>query len=66
MGWQTTGGGYLSEAEHSYFLGIFLMLKDISAEVVYPHCDGNIRRFLKKAFKELKDKSYIDDLRKVE
>ena len=66
IGWQTTGGGYLSESEHSFALAIFLRLKGISADIAYPHCDGNIKAFLKKALKELEEKPYIDELRKVE
>ncbi|MDH3379654.1 MAG: hypothetical protein OEQ39_22230 [Gammaproteobacteria bacterium] len=65
IGWQTTGGGYLSESEHSYSLGIFLTLKGIPPDIAYPHCDGNIKAFLKKALKELEEKSHINDLRKV-
>lgn len=65
-GWQTTGGGYLSESEHSYSLAIFLILKGILPDIVYPHCDGNIKAFLKKALKELEERPHITDLRKVE
>jgi len=65
IGWQTTGGGYLSEAEHCYSLGIFLLLKNIGPDSVYPHCDGNIKALLKKAIKELETQPYVDDLRKV-
>jgi len=66
IGWKTTGGGYLSESEHSYALAIFLRLKGISVDIAYPHCDGNIKAFLKKANKELEEKHYIEDLGKVE
>lgn len=66
QGWKTTGGGYLSEAEHSYSLAIFLLLKDMSVEIAYPHCDANIKVYLKKALKELENKPYINDLREVE
>ena len=65
IGWQTTGGGYLSESEHSFALGLFLQLKDISPDIVYPHCDGNIKVFLKKALIELSEKQYVEQLRKV-
>lgn len=66
QGWKTTGGGYLSEAEHSYSLAIFLLLKNIPVENVYPHCDANIKVYLRKALQELADKPYIDELRDVE
>lgn len=64
-GWQTTGGGYLSEAEHSYSLAIFLLLKGISPNKAYPHCDRNIKVLLKKAIDELTEKPYIKELREV-
>ncbi len=65
IGWQTTGSGYLSEPEHSYSLGIFLILKGISPNIAYPHCDGNIQSFLKKSLKELEKEPHINELRKV-
>lgn len=66
QGWQTTGGGYLSETEQSYSLAIFLMLKEISPEIAYPYCDGNIKVLLKNALKEIENKDFINELRKVE
>lgn len=65
QGWKVSGGGYLTEAEHSFSLGIFLLLKGISPEGAYPHCDGNVKAFLKSALKELEDKPYIKELREV-
>ena len=65
-GWKTSGGGYLSEAEHSYSLAIFLLLKDISPEIAYPYCDINIKALLKTAIKEIQKSSLIEDLKKVE
>jgi hypothetical protein len=65
-GWQTSGGGYLSEAEHSYALAVFLSLKDIPPDRAYPHCDVNIRAFVKKALRELATKPYIVELRNVQ
>ena len=64
-GWSATGGGYLSESEHSFSLAIFLLLKGISPDIAYPHCDANIKAYLKKALKELEGKAYISELRKV-
>jgi hypothetical protein len=66
IGWQTSGGGYLSEAEHSYSLALFLLLKGISPDIAHPYCDGNIQAFLKKSVKELNENSYISELREVE
>ena len=66
QGWKTTGGGYLSETEHSYALALFIRLKNISPEVVYPHCDINIKEYLKKALAELENNSHIEELLKVQ
>lgn len=65
VGWQTSGGGYLTEAEHSYSLAIFLRLKGIEPEVVLPHCDTNVRGYLKKALAELDGGNIIDELKAV-
>lgn len=65
-GWQTTGGGYLSESEHAFALGMFLMLKEIQPSIAYQYCDGNIKSFLKKAMVEIGDKQYIKELLKIE
>jgi len=65
QGWQTSGGGYLSEAEYSYSLAIFLHLKGISPEYVYVHCDQNIKNYLKKAYSELEHGSIIKQLQEV-
>jgi len=65
-GWKTSGGGYLSEAEHSYSLAIFLLLKDISPEIAYPYCDANIKALLKSSIKEIEKSTTIKDLKKIE
>ncbi|MCU7945737.1 MAG: hypothetical protein KZQ72_03685 [Candidatus Thiodiazotropha sp. (ex Cardiolucina cf. quadrata)] len=65
IGWQTSGGGYLTEAEHSYALAIFLRLKGIEPEVTLPHCDTNVRRYLKKALAELDSSNVINELKEV-
>ncbi len=66
QGWAVTGGGYLSESEHSYALAIFILLKDISPHLVYPHCNNSIKACLKKALKELESTEVIEHLRKIE
>jgi len=66
QGWQASGGGYLSEAEHSYALAIFMKLKGISCEIAYPFCDLNVKQFLKNACAELDEGTYIQELRAVE
>ncbi|MCB1634610.1 MAG: hypothetical protein KDI51_08475 [Xanthomonadales bacterium] len=64
-GWQTSGGGYLSQAEHSFALALFLRLKDIPASAALPHCDPNVRGFLKRALADLDDSDAIASLRQV-
>lgn len=65
VGWQTSGGGYLTEAEHSYSLAIFLRLKGVEPEAVIPHCDTNVKGFLKKALSELDKTEIIRELKEV-
>jgi len=65
MGWQTSRAGYLSEAEHSYALAIFLRLKDIDSGLALEHCKKNVASNLKKALKELDETEIIDDLKTV-
>ncbi|MCG8097099.1 MAG: hypothetical protein JAZ17_26350, partial [Candidatus Thiodiazotropha endolucinida] len=65
VGWQTSGGGYLTEAEHSYALAIFLLLKEIAPEFAFPHCDVNVRGYLKRALEELEGSNTIVQLRDV-
>lgn len=66
QGWRSSRGGYLSEAEHSYSLALFLILKEIPFEQALEHCDTNIKSNLKRAEKELKGNSVIEELRNVE
>ncbi len=66
QGWKTSGGGYLSEAEHSYALALFLNLKKIPIEHALEYCDTNIKSNLKRAHKELESNSITDQLRNVE
>ena len=65
IGWQVSGGGYLSEAEHSYSLAIFLRLKDIEPEVALPYCDANIKGYLKRAIAELDSTNVINELKNI-
>ncbi|WP_051309244.1 hypothetical protein [Desulfogranum japonicum] len=65
QGWSVSGGGYLSEEEHSYALAIFLHLRDINPERAYPHCDTNIKAYLKRAFREINDSDEIGMLKSV-
>ncbi len=65
IGWETSGGGYLSEAEHSYALAIFLGLKGIEPKTALPFCDTNIKGYLKQSIKELEATNIIDELKSV-
>jgi len=65
-GWESSRNGYLSEAEHSYALAIFLLLKEVPPEQAYPHCDTNIKSCLKRAVKELNKSEIIKELQAVE
>ena len=65
VGWETSTSGYLTEAEHSYSLALFLRLKDIEPELALPHCDRNIKTFLKRALAEIDSSNVIKELRSV-
>lgn len=65
QGWQATRSGYLSEAEYSYALAIFIKLKNINCASVFPFCNPNIKKFLKSACVELDKTHYIQELREV-
>lgn len=53
-GWQAYAQGYLSEAELTYCLAVFLHLKGIDRMIVEPFLDRNLRKVLKTATKEFK------------
>ncbi|ODB89002.1 hypothetical protein A3193_09355 [Candidatus Thiodiazotropha endoloripes] len=65
VGWQTSGGGYHTEAEHSYALAIFLQLKGLEPEIAFPHCDVNVKGYLKRALDELDRSNVIAELKEV-
>ncbi|MBW9275268.1 MAG: hypothetical protein K1563_16425 [Candidatus Thiodiazotropha sp. (ex. Lucinisca nassula)] len=64
-GWQTSGSGYLSEAEHSYSLAVFLRLKEIPPEKAIPYCDRSINAYVKQALKEIDSGNIIQELRGI-
>ncbi len=66
QGWQSSRSGYLTEAEHSYALALFLNLKGIPFVKALEHCDTNIKSNLKHAQKELDGNPIINELRNVE
>ncbi|MCG7991006.1 MAG: hypothetical protein JAY99_15935 [Candidatus Thiodiazotropha lotti] len=65
VGWQTSGGGYLTEAEHSYALAIFLRLKGLEPEIAFPHSDVNVKGYLKRALDELDRSNAIAELKEM-
>ena len=65
-GWRSSRAGYLTEAEHSYALALYLRLKSIEPSVALPHCGRNVTSNLKKALKELDSSDVVDDLRAVD
>ncbi len=65
QGWQSSRAGYLTEAEYSYSLALFLTLKDMPFEKALRHCDPNIKKNLKIAKKELTNNSIVRELHNV-
>ncbi|MDO3385843.1 hypothetical protein QWI17_08340 [Gilvimarinus sp. SDUM040013] len=65
QGWQTTGGGYLTESEHVYALALFLLLKDMSVVRAMNCLKPNLKKLLKKAVKELSDTNVIAELKAI-
>lgn len=53
QGWSMNRSGYITEAEFSYALGIFLKLKNIDPEKAYPYLDKSVKSNLKRCLKEL-------------
>lgn len=66
QGWNTSRSGYLTEAEFSFSLALFLMLKKINPKEILPFLDTNVKSYLKKSLKELNGSQAYFDLRKVE
>jgi hypothetical protein len=66
QGWQSSHNGYLSEAENSYALAIFLALKRIPLEEVLSYLKPNLRKMLKKASNEIVQKKVLHELSTVQ
>ena len=66
QGWSTSRSGYLTEAEFSFSLAIFIMLKKINPNEVYPFLGTNIKSYLKKSLNDLNESKACLDLKKVE
>jgi len=66
QGWQTSGGGYLTESEHVYALAIFMLLKNIPASEALACLKPNLKKLLKKAIKEISETSIIEELRAIQ
>lgn len=65
IGWRTSGVGYLSQQERCFALALFLKLKDISPDIVYPYCSKNVKSYLKRALYELESGDMIENLKSV-
>lgn len=63
QGWRSSRSGYLSEAEHSYALAIFLGLKQLPVRRALPYCSPNIKTFLRMALRELENNAFLEQLR---
>lgn len=66
QGWQTTGGGYLTESEHVYALAIFMLLKNIPVSEALAHLKPNLKKLLNKAIKEISKTGIIEELRAIQ
>ena len=66
QGWHFSRSGYLTEAEYSYALGLFMELKECDIQLAYPYCDPNIKVFLKKSIREIRDSNIVSELLKIE
>jgi len=65
QGWSTSRSGYLSEAEISYSLAIFLKLKEIDPKESYPYLDTNVKAYVKRGLKELNESQSYRELKQV-
>ena len=66
QGWASSRSGYLSEAEFSFSLAVFIKLKEIEPSEVYPHLKDSIKSYVKKALGELEVSEQFNALRSVE
>jgi hypothetical protein len=66
QGWSVSGSGYLTQAERSYALAIFIGLKNLEPDSAYRYCDENVRSYLKRAKAELEASAVIGELRKID
>lgn len=66
QGWQSRRNGYLSEAEHSFALAIFLALKNIPAEDATRYLKPNLAKMLKRASNEIAKSEFFQELKDVE
>jgi hypothetical protein len=66
QGWSTSNSGYLSQAEFSFALAIFVKLKDIQPDSVYPYLNSNVKSLFKKSLMELNESSSYLELTMVE
>ena len=65
QGWHMNRSGYITEAEFSYALGMFLKLKDIDPEIAYPFLDDSVKGHVKRSLKELETSESFKELTQV-
>ena len=65
MGWQSSRSGYLSESEHCMALALFLLLKNIPIENTHRYLKPHLRKYLKRATREIINKGSLTHLRDV-
>jgi len=66
QGWSSSRSGYLSEGEFSFALAVFIKLKNIDPNEVYPHLKRNIKSYVKKALLELEEAEEYKELLNTE
>lgn len=62
QGWSSSRTGYLSEAELSFALAIFLKLKNIDLNSIDAHLDRNISKLVSRAMDELEGSEGLNSL----
>jgi len=65
MGWRASVSGYLSEGEHLYALGIFILLKDIPLDKAQQYLKPHLSKTLKQVVKDLQKRDDISKLKLV-
>ena len=65
QGWSSSRNGYLSEAEFSFSLAVFIKLKEIDPAGVFPYLDSSVKTFVKRSLNELNASNSYHELKSV-